>query len=184
MPQPGKDTVYFDLETQRSAQDVGGWAHKDKMGMSIGVTFSTRDNEYRIYREQEVDALVEQLMRADLVVGFNHIGFDYPVLLGYTIYDLPAMTVNLDILVDLEKQLGFRVSLEDVAQCTLGTGKTAEGLQAIVWWREGKLREIAEYCAYDVKVTRLVHEYGIRHGHVKLRDRNSGAERQVPVDWK
>jgi hypothetical protein len=33
--------VYFDLETQRSFGDVGGSAHKDKMGMSVGVTYST-----------------------------------------------------------------------------------------------------------------------------------------------
>src|SRR5262249_934863 len=47
--------VYFDLETQRTAGDVGGWGNKRAMGMSVGVTFSTAENRYRIYTERTVD---------------------------------------------------------------------------------------------------------------------------------
>ncbi|MFT6562673.1 MAG: DEAD/DEAH box helicase domain-containing protein, partial [Limisphaerales bacterium] len=68
----------------RSADDVGGWGHIDKMGMSIGVTYSTGNGRYSIYAESEVNDLIEELQRADLVVGFNHIRFDYEVLHGYT----------------------------------------------------------------------------------------------------
>src|SRR3954471_20786405 len=84
-----QDVVYFDLETQRTANDAGGWHRKRDMGMSIGVTYSTRLDEYRIYTEKNVQALVDQLVRADLVVGFNVINFDYEVLMAYTILDLP-----------------------------------------------------------------------------------------------
>ena len=77
MPQ---DIVYFDLETQRTANDAGGWDRKRDMGMSIGVTYSTGLGEYRIYQEREVDQLIEQLRRADCVVGYNVINFDYEVL--------------------------------------------------------------------------------------------------------
>lgn len=178
----GPDIVYFDLETQRSAGDVGGFANRDRMGMSIGVTFSTRAGEYHIFREEDAGGLVEQLMKADLVVGFNHVSFDYAVLQPYTIFDLAEHTVNLDMLTDLEARLGHRPKLEAVAQATLGAGKSAEGLQAIVWWREGKLREIAQYCAYDVKVTMRVHQYGVRHGRVRCRDSN-GNDREIEVDW-
>ena len=83
-----RDVVYFDLETQRSANDAGGWDKKREMGMSIGVTYSTALGEYRIYQEKEVQALVEQLMKADLVVGFNVINFDYEVLAAYTVLDV------------------------------------------------------------------------------------------------
>ena len=37
-----KNIVYFDLETQKSAEEVGGWGNISKMGMSVGVTYSTR----------------------------------------------------------------------------------------------------------------------------------------------
>ena len=177
-----RDIVYFDLETKRTFGDVGGHAHRGKMGMSIGVTYSTRLGEYRIYAEKDAEAMAVQLMRADLVVGYNHVGFDYGVLQSYVIADLPSQTVNLDMLVEIEKVVGRRLKLEDVAVATLGVGKSGDGLQAIRWFREGKFKEIAEYCAYDVKVTMRVHEYGRRHGHVKFRDQ-SGAVQEAAVDW-
>jgi hypothetical protein len=182
MSADSRDIVYFDLETQRSAGDVGGFARRERMGMSIAVTFSTRSGEYRIFAEADADDLVQQLMRADLVVGFNHVSFDYAVLQPYTLFTLAENTTNLDLLVDLEKRLGHRLKLEAVAKPTLGAGKTAEGLQAIQWFREGRLREIAEYCAYDVKVTMKVHEHGRRHGHVKYLDRDDRVQ-TVAVDW-
>jgi DEAD/DEAH box helicase domain-containing protein len=178
-----RDVVYFDLETQRTANDVGGWGFKHKMGISVAVTYSTKLGEYRIYRESETADLINQLVRADLVIGFNHVGFDYEVLMGQSIFDFRDQLRSLDLLIDLEKKLGHRLKLDAVAAATLGTGKTADGLEAIRWWQQGKLAEIAEYCCFDVKVTKCVHEYGARHGHVKYHDRN-GREQTVLVDWK
>ncbi|MEQ1858693.1 MAG: ribonuclease H-like domain-containing protein [Chthoniobacteraceae bacterium] len=177
-----RDIVYFDLETQRTANDVGGWGRKRDMGMSIGVTYSTRLGEYRIYSEKDVLALVDQLVRADLVVGFNVINFDYEVLMGYTVLDLPHQCRTLDMLVEVEKTLGHRLSLDAIATATLGVGKTAEGLDAIRWWREGRLLEIAEYCCFDVKCTRLVHEHGLAHGELHYTDKFKKKLR-VAVDW-
>jgi DEAD/DEAH box helicase domain-containing protein len=178
----GKDIVYFDLETRRTANDVGGWGNKHKMGISIAVTYSTRRGEYLIYEEEETNELIEQLVRADLVVGFNHISFDYEVLMGHTIFDFRDRVNSFDLLVDLEKQLGHRIKLEDVAAASLGAGKTADGLQALRWWQQGRLLEIAEYCAYDVKVTKEVHEFGAKNGFVKFNDKN-GREQKVAVKW-
>ncbi|MBL9115844.1 MAG: ribonuclease H-like domain-containing protein [Verrucomicrobiaceae bacterium] len=177
-----RDIVYFDLETQRTAGDVGGWDKKHKMGISIAATYSTKLGEYRVYLEDEVLALIDQLMRADLVVGFNHIGFDYEVLMAYTILDLKDQLKSLDLLVDLEQKLGHRIKLDAVATATLGTGKSGDGLEAIRWWQEGRIIDIARYCCFDVKVTRMVHEYGAKHGHVKYLDRNQ-REQVVEVNW-
>lgn len=174
--------VYFDLETQRSANDVGGWDRKADMGMSIGVTFSSALNRYMIYDEANVQALIDELRDADLVIGFNHVSFDYEVLMGYTVLDLRDCTRNLDLMVDLEKTLLHRPKLDAVASETLGESKTAVGTDAIKWWQEGKIMAIAEYCCFDVKVTKMVHEYGARHGLVKYRNRfNQSLE--VAVDW-
>jgi uncharacterized protein YprB with RNaseH-like and TPR domain len=187
---PSGNIVYFDLETQRSFSDVGGSAHKEKMGVSVAVTYSTARGGYRIYGESELGELVDELIRADLVVGWNHIQFDYPVLQGYTIYDLVSQTVNLDMMLDLETKLGFRLKLDSVASATLGTGKTADGLDALRWWQQYKksgdpapMMKIAEYCCYDVKVTRFVHEYALAHGCLKYDDRG-GRIMDVAVEWK
>ena len=174
--------VYFDLETQRTANDAGGWDRKRDMGMSIGVTYSTASGEYQIYTEQRVNDLVNELIRADLVVGFNVINFDYEVLMGYTILDLPSQVPTLDLMVDVEKKLGHRLGLDAIATATLGVGKTGDGLDAIRWWREKKLLEIAEYCCFDVKVTRLVHEYGRDRKHLFFTDRRQ-QKRRVDVEW-
>ena len=177
------NTVYFDLETQRTANDAGGWNKKQDMKMSVGVTYSTATGEYRVYPEKRVDDLIDQLMRADLVVGFNVVNFDYEVLLGYTILDLKEHVRTLDLMVDIEAKLGHRLALDSIAQATLGVGKTGDGLEAIRWWREGKVYEIAEYCCFDVKVTRLVHEYGARHKQLHFTDRFQ-QKRTVAVEWK
>ena len=174
--------VYFDLETQRSAGDVGGWDKKDRMGMSIGVTYSTAAGAYRIYGESDASELIDELNAADLVIGFNHVGFDYAVLQAYSMWNIEEQVTSLDLLLDLEVKLGHRIKLDDIATASLGTGKTADGLDAIRWWREGKILQIAEYCCFDVKVTKMVHEYGAKHGHVRYKDR-FGQERSVEVNW-
>ena len=183
-------TVYFDLETQRSFNDVGGSSNLVKMGVSVACAYSTETGKYALYREDELDDLVALLVKADLVVGHNHVRFDYGVLEAYTVLDLAAQTVNLDMLIDLEKHVGRRLRLDAVASATLGVGKTAVGTDALKWWQKYKATgdpepflNIAEYCAYDVKVTKCVYEYGVEHGHVKYND-NSGNEQIVPVDWK
>ena len=177
-----RDIVYFDLETQRTANDVGGWDKKRDMGMSLGVTYSTRLGEYQIFSEKRVDDLVQQLLRADLVVGFNVINFDYEVLMAYTILDLPHQCRTLDLMVDIEKKLGHRLGLDAVASASLGVGKTGDGLDAIRWWREGKLLDIAEYCCFDVKCTKLVHEYGVTHKKLLYDDRFK-QRKSVAVEW-
>ena len=53
-----KNVLYFDLETQKSADEVGGWKNIRDMRMSVGVTFGTRSREYKIYGEKQVDALI------------------------------------------------------------------------------------------------------------------------------
>lgn len=175
--------VYFDLETRHSANDVGGWDRKGDMGVSVAVTYSSALNRYRIYQESEVSELVSELRAADLVIGFNHISFDYEVLMGKIAFDLPSFTNNLDLMVDLERTLEHRPKLDAVASETLGESKTAVGTDALKWWKEGRIMEIAEYCCFDVKVTRYVHEYGARNGLVKYRNRFNHVM-EIPVDWR
>ncbi|HLH53639.1 MAG TPA: ribonuclease H-like domain-containing protein [Verrucomicrobiae bacterium] len=176
-----KNIVYFDLETQKSAEEVGGWDRISSMRMSVGVTYSTARGGYAIYGENKVDDLIRELQRADLVVGFNNLRFDYEVLHGYTPLDLRQLP-TLDMLVVLQAQLQHRLSLDSIATATFGVEKTAEGMQAIFWFKEGKLLEIAEYCCYDVKITRLVHEYGAQNRQLFYHNR-FGKKLSVPVNW-
>jgi DEAD/DEAH box helicase domain-containing protein len=103
--------------------------------------------------------------------------------MGYTILDLPHQCRTLDLMVDLEKTLGHRLGLDALATATLQVGKTGDGLDAIRWWREGKILQVAEYCCFDVKCTKLVHEYGIANRQLFYNDRFQ-QRRSVAVDWK
>lgn len=181
--------VYFDLETRRSAAEVGGWHETGKMGISVAVTYSTVDKAYHIYTEDQAAELIDELRGADLVVGYNHVGFDYGVLQPHTLWDIGGMTQNLDLCTDLSARIGHRLKLDSVASASLGNSKTAEGTQALKWWAEyertgdaSKMMDIARYCCFDVKVTMAVHRFGVENGFVRYDDKN-GNMTQIEVDW-
>ena len=186
-----RNIVYFDLETRLSAAQVGGWHATDKMGMSVGVTFSTKDNAYHIYTQDRVQELIDELRKADLVVGYNHINFDYGVLQAFDMWSVADTTRNLDICSYLTEKLGHRLKLDSVAKVTLGgCSKTAEGTDALKWWAEyektgdtDKLMDIARYCCFDVKVTMEVYKFGAENGYVFYEDKK-GDTVKIEVDWE
>ncbi|NIV33570.1 MAG: hypothetical protein GWN58_30225 [Anaerolineae bacterium] len=114
-------------------------------------------------------------------MGFNVLSFDYEVLRAYT--DDPLDDIEtVDMLAHIHKRLGFRVSLDNLASTTLKTSKSADGLQAVRWYKQGRIQEILDYCQQDVEVTRKLYEYGKQYKHLKFRDR-SYREKTVPVSW-
>jgi DEAD/DEAH box helicase domain-containing protein len=175
------NVVFFDLETKYLADEVGGWDNIPKMGLAVAVTYSTADAAYRHFTEEQAADLVTELQRADLVVGFNVLRFDYAVLQPYTDIPLRALP-TVDMLQDIYQRLGFRVSLDAVASATLSITKSADGVQAVKWYRRGEIDRVLAYCERDVQVTRDVYEFGQRHGFVRYLDRRYRV-RQVPVRW-
>ena len=178
---PDQKVVVFDLETQRSFAEVGGRSQFDKLGVSVGVAYRYDRDEYLVVTEDRVRELIDLLCDADLVVGYNIRGFDYEVLRAYTDSDLQRLP-TFDIMFDLEERLGFRPKLDSVASATLGVGKSADGLQALEWWRLGEVDKIIEYCQEDVRVTRDLYDFGKRNRWV-LVSRFGGKPRKVEVDW-
>jgi len=178
----GLRVQYFDLETQKSAEDVGGWGNIHKMGLAVGVVWDSLDREFFTYEEKDSAKLVEKLRTADLAVGFNIIGFDYTVLQPYSDFDLQEIN-TFDMLVDVKKNLGFRLSLNHLAQHTLNAEKSADGLVSLQWYKEGKINKIIQYCKQDVEITRDLYLYGEKNGFVKYQSR-SGNHRDLKVEWK
>jgi len=176
-----RDVVVFDLETQRSFQDVGGRTLMRQLGMSVGVVYSFRGDAFETYFEADAGRLIDRLLAAELVIGFNLVGFDFEVLKGYRDVSFEASR-TLDIMLELQATLGFRPKLESVLQATLATGKTADGLQALEWWKQGRLDLIEQYCRDDVARTRDLYLFGRRNRHV-LVSRYSGPPYKVEVGW-
>ncbi len=176
-----ENIVYFDLETQKTFDDVGGRDHLDKLRMSVGVTFNSADNAFHRYTEDSVAELIAELKSASLIVGFNQLHFDFPVLRAYTQENLAGLP-TVDMLDHLHRRLGFRVALDNLATATLGASKSADGLQAVRWWQQGDMENLFAYCEKDVEVTKRLFEFGRQNHHVLFRDRRYKVQR-VTVSW-
>ena len=177
----GPRVLFFDLETQKSADEVGGWENAHKMKLATGVVWDSLEEGYFTYLEKEAKQLVEKLRTADRVVGFNVIGFDYAVLQPYANIDLREIA-TFDMLIDIRKKLGFRLSLNHLAQHTLQAEKSADGLLSLKWWKEGKIEQIKEYCRRDVEITRDLFLFGVKNGYVAYLNKTRGVQ-QLEVEW-
>jgi DEAD/DEAH box helicase domain-containing protein len=173
--------VVFDLETQRGADEVGGWGQTQRMGLALAVVYDATEAAWRVYRENGVDRLLLDLAMADRVIGFNIDRFDLRVLSAYCPWDLSRIR-TLDLLSDLHRRLGFRLSLGHLAAANFGEAKGADGLRSLEWWRQGRVDLIERYCRQDVDLTRRLYERGRERGFLLYHDH---AERlvRVPVDW-
>lgn len=177
------EILFFDLETQRLFQDVGGPGHVAELGLAVGVVYSSLSGRFESYYEKQATQLVRRLREASLVVGFNVVRFDYRVLEPYAESEGGLAGVpTLDMLLELERVLGHRISLDALAKATLGSAKTADGLQAVAWFRESRLDLVEEYCRADVEITRRVFEFGRDNGYLEFEDR-FGRRRRVGVPW-
>lgn len=176
-----KHFLVVDIETKQIAQDVGGWAHIDKLGVSVACAYDSKTDSVLAFRENELDGL-NQLCKERLVVGYNILGFDLKVLAPYG-FDYKKFD-TFDIMVDVEQSSGWRyVKLDSIAKATLGTEKSADGLQAVEWYKQGKIEEIIKYCIKDVEITRDVFTFGMRNGFIKIARANDAEPAQFQVQW-
>jgi DEAD/DEAH box helicase domain-containing protein len=176
--------IYLDTETQKIADEVqGGWDNIRAFGLTVAVTWDAA-NEFREWYETDAGRLIGELRGFDRVVTFNGHRFDLEVLSAYgDVRELREK--SLDVLLDLKRRLGFRVSLQNLAQATLGKAKKASGLEAVKWWRSGDpaLRQrVVEYCRMDVEILRDVVAFGRREGFVKVP--SQGKDLTVYVAWE
>lgn len=172
--------IVLDLETQKDFSEVGGRSRPQKLRVSVAGIYSYAEDKYEAFEEGELLKLGEVLQTCDQVIGFNIKQFDLAVLKPYFNFSLQEIP-TLDILLEIEKQLGHRISLDAVAKATVGTGKTGTGREAIAFWKSGRIEELKKYCLSDVRLTREVYEYGVRNG--KLLYRDFFEVREIPVNF-
>lgn len=169
----------FDLETQRSAQEVGGWHNAHRMKVSCGVVYDSLQGTYSVYLEDQVEDLIAHLSQVDQVVGFNSKRFDYHVLSGYSDYDFTTLP-SVDLLELVHRQLGFRLSLDHLAEQTLQVKKSGSGLDALRWWQAGEMEKIIDYCRKDVEITRDLFLFARDKGYL-IYQQKSGDRFRVPL---
>jgi DEAD/DEAH box helicase domain-containing protein len=170
--------IVFDLETQKSFQDVGGYGHNDQLKISVIGLYSYKDDKYYCFEENEVYKAGEMFQEADQIIGYNIKSFDFEVLKPYLNYDVHTLPY-LDIMVEVANLIGYRLKLDNLAQTTLGIGKTADGLEALRMFKQGRMEELKKYCVNDVKVTKEIYDYVLSHGKLLYKDHFETKEVQV-----
>lgn len=178
--------VVLDVETQKLFDEVGG-NFPDRLGISfVGVCVResyTGSGQMQGYFEEDLPDLFPLLEKADVIIGFNIDSFDMQTLAPYYSGDITQLP-TLDLLTKIKESTGHRVKLDSVAQETLGIGKSGDGLDAVVYYRNGDLEKLRDYCLQDVAVTRDVYDYGLKHGLVKFKNKwNRPIEAQVDFSF-
>lgn len=168
--------IVLDIETQNTFQDVGAYNPALLNISLIGCYFYETDT-YESFLEADLPKLWPRLEKADRVIGYNLFGFDYPCMQRYYAGDLKKIP-TVDLMVEIEKRIGHRVKLDDVAHATLGIGKSGNGLQAVEFWKKGDIEKLREYCLQDVRVTKDVYQYALDSQKVYYFDR-MGQKKEV-----
>lgn len=161
--------IVLDLETQKSFQEVGGRGKNHLLKISVACVYDYSTDKYSSFEEHELPKLAPILQTADQIIGYNIKDFDFLVIqpyLNYNIFEVPY----LDLLEEIEKVLHHRIKLDIVAQGTLGSGKTGSGLEALVYFRQGRMDLLKKYCLDDVKITKQVYDYALKNGKILYKD--------------
>ncbi len=174
--------IVFDIETSNEAWS--GEFDPLKMDLSVIAIYDSKTDEYSSYFQDELPKLWPILEKADILIGYNSDHFDIPVLNKYYPGDLTKIK-SIDLLKEIRAVLGRRLKLDSVAQATLGTGKSADGLQAVRWWKEGKYEEVRNYCIDDVRITKEVYDYARKNRSLKYKDYDGIREVKLNVSgWE
>ena len=170
--------IVLDIETQNTFQETGSNDPAD-LSISLLVIYDYTDDTYRWYTEKNLGELWRILEHTDLIIGYNSDHFDIPLLNKYYPGDLTSIP-SLDLLVHIKNSLGRRIRLDSVAEGTLDKHKIGHGLEAIKWWKEGKIEEIRKYCEEDVRITKEVYEYALKNKRLKYKE--LGTIKEFPIN--
>jgi DEAD/DEAH box helicase domain-containing protein len=160
--------VVFDIETKNFFFETGS-SDPASLDLAVVCIHDSETDTYSSYFEEELPKLWPILEKTDVLIGFNSDHFDVPLLDKYYSGDLTKIR-SLDLLKEVKKSLGRRIKLDTLAEATLGKNKTADGLQAGKWWKEGKHELVRDYCIEDVKITKQLYEFALSNGYVKYKD--------------
>lgn len=170
-------TVVFDIETTNWLTDTGS---SDPASLTIAIV-CIHDSEtgYSSYLESELPRLWPILERTDVLVGWNSEHFDIPLLNKYYPGDLTRIK-SIDLMKEFHTFVGRRLKLDAVAEGTLKDKKSAgKGGQSIIWWRQGEVEKVRDYCLKDVELTKKIFDYALEKGSIKYAELGSVKEAKV-----
>ncbi len=159
--------ITFDIETYSPS----GLEKIDVNEFRVSVTgaYISWIDEYIAFLEEDTKTFIDLLKKADLIIGYNHIWFDLSVLQKYSDIDLKKLPCY-DIMLEIEKKIGFKVKLDDVSKATLNSKKTDSYEQYKHYYAEKKWAELIDYCMNDVKLTEELYRLVLEGKPLKYTD--------------
>lgn len=185
MPDKPFDLV-LDVETKLLFAEVGS-RKPEELGVSYVGTWKMGEGEdalapegYEGFLEEDLGRFWPLAERARRLVGFNLVGFDLPALSSYYVGNFTRFKV-FDLMDEIAKAFGRRVSLNAVAKGSLGEQKSGDGLGAIAYVKAKDWASLAKYCKRDVELTARLYLYAKKHSKLRFQD-HWNEYREVPVD--
>lgn len=165
----GKNIVVYDLEIKATIGGAVRWVDYDLMGISVGVAFHYLTGEYHVFMDDNLEELPALLNQAEIVSGFNILGFDNNLVNASTKTKLKTLENNYDLLLESRMASGWRpgslmpksMRLNDHLSSTFGPEfvKTGDGAEAPLLWQRGELGKLVSYCVADVKRECMLFEH-------------------------
>ena len=170
--------IVFDVETSNLFSEVGS-SDPAALNLSVVCIHDSATDSYHSFFQEELKDLWPYFEGADMIIGFNSDHFDIPLLNKYYSGDLTKIK-SLDILKEVKNSLGRRIKLDTIAEATLGRKKIGNGLEALVWWKNGDKEKVKKYCLEDVRITKDIYDYARKHNILKYTD--AGKIKEIKLD--
>lgn len=178
----GKNIVVYDCEIKKAFVTQpgvykSGFTREEflDMGVSTACLFDYRTGDYSVYLDDNLSKLPERLNSADLVVGFNILGFDNPLIEHTTGQLLTAKPY--DMLYYSRRSTGWKTGdrfpsglrLDNHLEAMFGDQfkKTEDAAQAPAMFQRGELGRVISYCLADVHREKTLFEHMWKNGNVK-----------------
>jgi DEAD/DEAH box helicase domain-containing protein len=155
--------LVFDVESKNIFDEVSGDDVYKELGISYMSYYRSDTDKIEGFFEDDVPKFKALMDNADMIIGYNIIGFDYPVLKAYFEFDEKKYN-TCDLYKIIHDQHKIHLKLDNITTATLGGGKIAHGLDAIRFYREGQLDKLKEYCDSDVELTKNAYEFIKQNG--------------------
>lgn len=183
--------VIFDVETKKLFEDIEGTDPGDLEVSIVSLykreldeNLSEVEGKIQSFWEEDFEKMWPIFQKADRIIGFNSLGFDVPALNPYANFPFNKLN-HFDMLSEIKKVLGRRISLDALAKETLDTQKTGVGIEAVYLWREGdeeSLEKLRKYCEADVIITKDLYDFGLKNKFLKYKDKWNTI-REVDIDF-
>ncbi len=175
------DEIIFDIETQKLFEDIN-FGNIAKLGVSVVCLYKrTLDKDYHeisghmhTFWQNDLSSMWSLFANVNRVIGFNSIDFDNLVLRPLcSTYDFSKLN-HFDILKEIQKILGHRLSLNTIARSTLNETKIDSGINAVKYWQKGdstSLAKLSKYCQADVLITKKIYDFALKNKYLKYIDK-------------